>query len=136
MTTQHGSYTGLFSLFSASSSSFPTFCLAGSHFTISAKWVKLVSVVKKFMFTNTKSTIDFQCVFLIWCMLPVSWNGSNIIYLRFIRPFILRHEGEIDKTIREVKEGTKNLVDSSLANGESFIFSKNKFYLCLHKAAI
>jgi receptor expression-enhancing protein 5/6 len=42
-----------------------------------------------------------KCVFLAWCFLPVSWNGSHLIYHRFIRPFILRHQGRIDSTLDE-----------------------------------
>lgn len=60
----------------------------------------------------------FQCIFLVWCMLPIQWNGSNILYYRFIKPFILRHEGEIDRTIRDAKESAKSAVNAGLSNGE------------------
>ncbi|BFY98522.1 hypothetical protein BsWGS_01562 [Bradybaena similaris] len=42
-----------------------------------------------------------KCAFLVWCFLPVPWNGSHMIYYRFIRPFILRHQGEIDAVVDE-----------------------------------
>uniref|UniRef100_A0A3Q3GZU4 Receptor expression-enhancing protein n=1 Tax=Labrus bergylta TaxID=56723 RepID=A0A3Q3GZU4_9LABR len=28
----------------------------------------------------------FKCLFLLWCMAPMSWNGSQIIYNRVVRP--------------------------------------------------
>ncbi|GFW99148.1 receptor expression-enhancing protein 5 [Trichonephila clavipes] len=32
-----------------------------------------------------------KCLFLIWCFLPFSMNGSKFIYHRFIRPVFLSH---------------------------------------------
>ncbi|KAG8195168.1 hypothetical protein JTE90_023343 [Oedothorax gibbosus] len=32
-----------------------------------------------------------KCIFLIWCMVPFSMNGSKFIYHRFIRPVFLSH---------------------------------------------
>nr|XP_023827362.1 receptor expression-enhancing protein 6-like [Salvelinus alpinus] len=28
----------------------------------------------------------FKCLFLLWCMAPVTWNGSQILYNRVVRP--------------------------------------------------
>lgn len=51
-----------------------------------------------------------KCLFLIYCMLPVSWNGSNTIYNRLIRPFVLRHQKEIDTAIDEAVGVTRSAV--------------------------
>jgi len=44
----------------------------------------------------------FKCAFLSYCMLPFSWNGSLTIYQRLIRPFVLKHEKELDSAIDKV----------------------------------
>ena len=48
-------------------------------------------------------------------MLPVSWNGSHTIYNRLIRPFVLRHQREIDSAIDEAVGATR----SALKEGQS-----------------
>ena len=35
-------------------------------------------------------------------MAPVSWNGSNTIYTRAIRPFVLKYQTKIDQALDEV----------------------------------
>ena len=35
-------------------------------------------------------------------MAPVSWNGANTIYHRVIKPFVLKHQKEIDTAIDAV----------------------------------
>ncbi|XP_018321442.1 receptor expression-enhancing protein 6 isoform X2 [Agrilus planipennis] len=40
-----------------------------------------------------------KCIFFIWLMLPSDFNGSLIIYTKFIRPYFLKHEGNIDEAI-------------------------------------
>ncbi|KAL8568684.1 hypothetical protein ACOMHN_058414 [Nucella lapillus] len=44
------------------------------------------------------------CLFLIWCFAPTQWNGSSTLYYRFIRPFILRHQGNIDQALHQAKD--------------------------------
>lgn len=48
-----------------------------------------------------------QCVFLVWCFAPAQWNGSNMIYNRLIRPFVLRYQTKIDKAIDDATEVVK-----------------------------
>lgn len=45
-----------------------------------------------------------KLIFLAWCMAPVSWNGSNTLYHKAIKPFVLRHQKNIDKALDEVGE--------------------------------
>ncbi|TRY57453.1 hypothetical protein DNTS_031437 [Danionella cerebrum] len=43
-----------------------------------------------------------KCLFLLWCMAPVSWNGSQILYRHVVRPFFLRHEAAVDGMVSDV----------------------------------
>ncbi|KAK2559217.1 Receptor expression-enhancing protein 5 [Acropora cervicornis] len=45
-----------------------------------------------------------KLIFLAWCMAPVSWNGSNTLYHKAIKPFVLRHQKNIDQALDEVGE--------------------------------
>ncbi|RMX42706.1 hypothetical protein pdam_00021405 [Pocillopora damicornis] len=45
-----------------------------------------------------------KLIFLCWCMAPVSWNGCNTIYHKVIRPFVLKHQTQIDKALNKVGE--------------------------------
>lgn len=35
-------------------------------------------------------------------MAPVSWNGSNTLYHRVIKPFVLKYQKDIDKALDKV----------------------------------
>lgn len=37
-------------------------------------------------------------------MAPVSWNGADTIYIKVIRPFVLKHQKKIDSAIDKVGE--------------------------------
>ncbi|KAJ8278727.1 hypothetical protein COCON_G00057930 [Conger conger] len=43
-----------------------------------------------------------KCLFLLWCMAPVAWNGSHILYTRVVRPFFLRHEAAVDSVVSDL----------------------------------
>ncbi|CAG5136116.1 unnamed protein product [Candidula unifasciata] len=62
-----------------------------------------------------------KCVFLVWCFLPVSWNGSHILYYRFIRPFILRHQDRIDSALHDAKEAVTEVFNLSTLNEKDII---------------
>uniref|UniRef100_A0A8C3J626 Receptor expression-enhancing protein n=1 Tax=Calidris pygmaea TaxID=425635 RepID=A0A8C3J626_9CHAR len=40
-----------------------------------------------------------KCLFLVWCMAPVTWNGSQVLYQNVIRPCFLRHHQTVDKVL-------------------------------------
>ncbi|XP_039983679.1 receptor expression-enhancing protein 6 isoform X5 [Xiphias gladius] len=44
----------------------------------------------------------FKCLFLLWCMAPMSWNGSQIIYNKVVRPVFLRHEATVDNMVSDL----------------------------------
>ncbi|CAL4129260.1 unnamed protein product, partial [Meganyctiphanes norvegica] len=53
-----------------------------------------------------------KCVFLVWCFLPLSWNGSDMIYSRVIRPAFLKNQTQIDKTMGKVTDKINELGDN------------------------
>ncbi|KAB5559314.1 hypothetical protein PHYPO_G00027630 [Pangasianodon hypophthalmus] len=40
-----------------------------------------------------------KCLFLLWCMAPVPWNGSRVLYKRLVRPLFLKHEATVDNMV-------------------------------------
>ncbi|XP_072245015.1 receptor expression-enhancing protein 6 isoform X1 [Leuresthes tenuis] len=44
----------------------------------------------------------FKCLFLLWCMAPMTWNGSQIIYNKVVRPIFLRHEATVDNMVSDL----------------------------------
>ena len=40
-------------------------------------------------------------------MAPFSWNGAEFIYHRFIAPFVLKHEKEVDKYLSKGEQMAK-----------------------------
>lgn len=54
-----------------------------------------------------------KCLFLVWCFLPVSWNGSDIIYTRVVRPFFMKHQTGIDSVMSKVSGKLDELADNA-----------------------
>ena len=40
-----------------------------------------------------------KTIFLVWCMAPVSQNGSMVIYTFIIKPLYSRHHKDIDQVM-------------------------------------
>ncbi|GAA6075557.1 receptor expression-enhancing protein 6-like, partial [Tachysurus ichikawai] len=57
------------------------------------------------------------CVFLLWCMAPVSWNGSQLIYTRVVRPFFLQHEAAFDSVVKDLSGKAKSAAQSTAKEG-------------------
>uniref|UniRef100_A0A4W5KDN6 Zgc:101744 n=1 Tax=Hucho hucho TaxID=62062 RepID=A0A4W5KDN6_9TELE len=53
-----------------------------------------------------------QCLFLVWCMAPVTWNGSAILYSRVVRPMFRRHQATLDSVVNNLSDKAKNMADS------------------------
>ncbi|XP_042223758.1 receptor expression-enhancing protein 5-like isoform X1 [Homarus americanus] len=64
-----------------------------------------------------------KCMFLVWCFLPVSWNGSDVIYNRVIRPAFIKHEKEIDTAMSKVTDKINEVADA--ATKAAFDAAKN-----------
>ncbi|TWW71874.1 Receptor expression-enhancing protein 5 [Takifugu flavidus] len=59
-----------------------------------------------------------KCLFLIWCMAPVQWNGSKILYTRVIRPFFLKHEATMDNVVNNLSSTAKTITGTVTKEGE------------------
>ncbi|CAN9502453.1 unnamed protein product [Ophioblennius macclurei] len=67
-----------------------------------------------------------KCLFLIWCMAPVSWNGSDILYRQTIRPFFLKHEAKMDTMVSELAAKAKDLTDTVTLEAVSRVLAHDK----------
>ncbi|KAG5286651.1 hypothetical protein AALO_G00017290 [Alosa alosa] len=67
-----------------------------------------------------------KCVFLLWCMAPVSWNGSQIIYGRLVRPFFLKHEARMDSMVKDLTGKAKSAAESATKEAVKFGFGHDK----------
>lgn len=54
-----------------------------------------------------------KCIFLLWCMAPITNNGSRVIYLKLIRPFILKNENKIDDVLDVVNLKGRQFAESA-----------------------
>ncbi|XP_040199460.1 receptor expression-enhancing protein 5 isoform X1 [Rana temporaria] len=50
--------------------------------------------------------------FLLWCMSPSPRNGAELIYNKIIRPFFLRHEGQMDRLVKDIKDKASETADT------------------------
>uniref|UniRef100_A0A8V1AJ46 Receptor expression-enhancing protein n=1 Tax=Gallus gallus TaxID=9031 RepID=A0A8V1AJ46_CHICK len=58
-----------------------------------------------------------KCLFLVWCMAPVSWNGSQVLYHNVIRPCFLKHHRAVDSVFSDLS--TKALDAASAITREA-----------------
>lgn len=54
----------------------------------------------------------------MWCMAPVKWNGSELLYRRAIRPFFLKHEAAMDNVVTNLGSKAKTLTETVTKEGE------------------
>lgn len=45
----------------------------------------------------------FKILFLLWCFLP-QFHGADFLYHRFIEPWFLRYETEVDSSLKSIKK--------------------------------
>ncbi|XP_010863709.1 receptor expression-enhancing protein 6 [Esox lucius] len=67
-----------------------------------------------------------KCLFLVWCMAPVSWNGSAVLYSRVIRPLFLRHEATLDSVVNDLSGKAKNMADTVTKEAVNLVASHDK----------
>ncbi|XP_034015645.1 receptor expression-enhancing protein 6-like [Thalassophryne amazonica] len=67
-----------------------------------------------------------KCVFLLWCMAPVTWNGSNILYRKVIRPFFLKHEAAMDGMVSDLTARAKSLTETVTKEAVNHALSHEK----------
>jgi len=42
-----------------------------------------------------------KCALLLWCFAPGSWNGSNFLYNKVIRPAFLKYQSKVDSVLQD-----------------------------------
>jgi len=47
----------------------------------------------------------FKCMFLVWCMAPFPWNGSEFLYHRILKPLLLSTKRTLMNTWKRQKKG-------------------------------
>ncbi|XP_064187454.1 receptor expression-enhancing protein 6-like isoform X2 [Anguilla rostrata] len=75
-----------------------------------------------------------KCLFLLWCMAPVAWNGSQVLYTRVVRPFFLRHEAAVDSVVSDLS-GKAMTAAESVTREVLHTLVKNKKILPAETAA-
>ncbi|PKK16750.1 receptor accessory protein 6 [Columba livia] len=53
-----------------------------------------------------------KCLFLLWCMAPISWNGSQVLYQNVIRPCFLRHHQTVDSVLGNLSSRALDMASS------------------------
>ncbi|KAL4634827.1 receptor expression-enhancing protein 6-like isoform X2 [Arapaima gigas] len=75
-----------------------------------------------------------KCLFLLWCMAPVGWNGSQVLYKRVVRPFFLKHEAAVDSVVNDLS-GKAMTAAESVTREVLQTLAKNKTLLPSEAAA-
>merc|ERR1711970_1278150 len=52
-----------------------------------------------------------KCLFLVWCMAPVSWNGSDIIFNQVLFPIFKEHHEQIEEQAEKAKVSIKDKLE-------------------------
>ncbi|XP_071772042.1 receptor expression-enhancing protein 6 [Centroberyx gerrardi] len=67
-----------------------------------------------------------KCLFLIWCMAPVQWNGSNLLYKRVVRPFFMQHQATMDNVINDLSTKAKSMTKNVTKEATNLVLSHDK----------
>ncbi|CAK6978615.1 receptor expression-enhancing protein 6-like, partial [Scomber scombrus] len=67
-----------------------------------------------------------KCLFLIWCMAPVSWNGSAMLYSRVIRPFFLKHQAAMDNVVSDLSAKAKSITETVTKEAVNQVLNHDK----------
>lgn len=59
-----------------------------------------------------------KCAFLIWCMMPIANNGAAIVYNNLIKPFIKKHEKNIEKAFTMAGDIAKDVGKEALSKAK------------------
>ena len=77
-----------------------------------------------------------QCLFLLWCMAPVAWNGSQILYNRVVRPFFLKHEATVDSMVNDLSGKAMNAAESVTREGTEKLLAPSPIAFNVHLKVI
>lgn len=67
-----------------------------------------------------------KCLFLLWCMAPVVWNGSQLIYNRIVRPLFLKHQTRVDSVVNDLSSKALNAAECVTREAMKLHLDKNK----------
>merc|ERR1712141_899990 len=75
-----------------------------------------------------------KCSFLVWCMAPVKWNGSDLLFNQVLFPLFKEHHKEIEEQAEKAKQSIKDKLGDFFKNGkkekldkiENFFKAKDK----------
>ncbi|KAM3870956.1 receptor expression-enhancing protein 5-like [Diretmus argenteus] len=96
----------------------PFYYFGKSLYGLSLKTV--FPVERQERFENEKGSPDLKrCVFLVWCMSPVSWNGSDVLYNRLIKPFYIQHQQRMDDVVADLNVKAKSMAESATKEGSA-----------------
>merc|ERR1712168_1274875 len=56
----------------------------------------------------------FKMLFLIYCMVPTSWNGSVKIYNTLIRPWVLKHQTKIEDAMGKASSLAQDVINEEI----------------------
>ncbi|XP_019866769.1 receptor expression-enhancing protein 5 [Aethina tumida] len=54
-----------------------------------------------------------KCLFLVWLMVPIEFNGSLVLYKKIVRPYFLKHQQSVDSILDKAKEGAHKLLEKT-----------------------
>merc|ERR1712121_320637 len=54
-----------------------------------------------------------KTLFLVWCMVPITNNGSSVIYQKIISPIFINYHGEIDDTMEKAVNKAEILLEKA-----------------------
>merc|ERR1711868_266672 len=49
-----------------------------------------------------------KCLFLVWCMLPVQWNGADLLFNQVLFPLFEEHHKDIEDQAEKAKQSFKD----------------------------
>merc|ERR1712165_385973 len=49
-----------------------------------------------------------KCSFLVWCMIPAKWNGSDLLFNQVLFPLFKEHHKEIEDQAEKAKQSLKD----------------------------
>ncbi|XP_072748047.1 receptor expression-enhancing protein 5 isoform X2 [Anoplolepis gracilipes] len=58
----------------------------------------------------------FKCVFYVWLMAPIEYNGSLILYRRVIRPKFIQYQPGLDRLLSNARDTVKTAAEALLTN--------------------
>merc|ERR1712154_698554 len=57
-----------------------------------------------------------KCSFLVWCMAPVKWNGSDLLFNQVLFPLFKEHHKEIEEQAEKAKQSIKDKLGDFFKN--------------------